>query len=110
MNGQGVNRALELFRQQSVDPPVAREKLLALELLGDDEDLEMSFRARRNIVHSAFVDDVEMERRQARAQFRLETLLNAHGDAHDLQIGSRLRPRPAATWHWQIRVGDGRRA
>ena len=56
-----MNLALELASEQLVDHAVLSHQVLVQKIIGDDDDLEVRFRARWHVVLAALVDDLQME-------------------------------------------------
>lgn len=50
----------QLLGQQGIDHPVPRQQAHALERTGNEDDLEVRLRSRRDVMTSALVDDLEM--------------------------------------------------
>lgn len=69
MNGKGMNAALQFAFQYPVYHAMALNQAFALELPRDQYHLEMGFRAWRDIVVAAFIDDLKMIERQCGCEF-----------------------------------------
>ena len=64
-----MDRSLELFRQGSIDHSMTSHGTLdAIELFTDDNNFKVCFRAFRNVMSMALVDNLKMKRLEGLSQ------------------------------------------
>src|SRR5690606_21915998 len=96
LDGKRMHGTGDLCGKQTVDRLMACDPALAREGVSDRDHLEMGFRIRGHAVPVAFVDHLEMCRRQRCAQLALDCLLNGHAGCPSL-VPSPTRAASAAS-------------
>lgn len=78
VNGKRMHSGGKFIGQQRVDPTVSGDTALLLEIRRHQHDLEVGFRASRDMVAVALIGYLEVQQRQGRPEHGFDTISAIH--------------------------------